>query len=282
MAVLSVLAGTSSAQARAVAIRLSALPERVATADAVVVGKVTGIEEKAVSAESFPGAKDKAEFHIAIVKVQDAVLGTKDLTHVKIGFIKPPQGKPIIRPGGYRPPQPMVDQEGCFFLTKHPTETFYLLQGFNSIINKTGNDNFAKEMERVKECAKLMADPKAGLKAKDADSRALTAAMLVLRYTMPQAGQTKREDIGAEESKQILTALAGGDWTKTYSLTELPPSYAFGRLTHTEKDGWNWKPAPGDQPTAYQDAAKAWLKDNAGTYRIQRFVSDKKDEKKDK
>ncbi len=244
-ALLAVLAGSSAAQARALAIRLSPIPERVATAAAVVVGKVTGIEDKPVSAEAFPGAKEKSEFNVAIVKVQDDLLGAKGLTHIKIGFIKPPEGKPIIRPGGYRPPQPQVDQEGCFFLTKHPTESFYLLQGFNSVINKTGNGNFAKEMERVKECAKLMADPKAGLKAKDADARALTAAMLVVRYSTPQPGQTKREAIGAEESKQILMALADGDWTKKFSLADLPPSAAFGRLALTEKDGWTWKPAPG-------------------------------------
>src|SRR5690242_3713642 len=67
------------------AIRLVPLPERVATADAVVAGKVTGIEDKTVSAEPAPGVKDKVEYQIAVIKVEDAVLGIKNLTHVKVG-----------------------------------------------------------------------------------------------------------------------------------------------------------------------------------------------------
>ena len=50
--VLSLFAVPSFAQqSKAVMIRLSPLPERVATADAVAVGKVTAIEDKTVSAE---------------------------------------------------------------------------------------------------------------------------------------------------------------------------------------------------------------------------------------
>src|SRR5689334_12467543 len=55
------LAGSAST-ARAIAIRLSPLPERVALADAVVVGKVTVIEDKTISVEPFPGTKDKVEY----------------------------------------------------------------------------------------------------------------------------------------------------------------------------------------------------------------------------
>src|SRR4051812_11848327 len=82
---VSLLFSTASAKARAIAIRLSPLPERVATADAVVVGKVTGIEDKTVTATSFPGTKDKVEYHVAVVKIADGLMGTKGLTHIKIG-----------------------------------------------------------------------------------------------------------------------------------------------------------------------------------------------------
>src|SRR5262245_35094690 len=111
------------------AIRLVPLPERVATADAVVAGKVTGIEDKTVSAEPAPGVKDKVEYQIAVIKIEDALVGIKNLTHVKVGTAKPPEGKPQIRPGGYGPPKLTVDQEGVFFLQKHPTESFYVLAG---------------------------------------------------------------------------------------------------------------------------------------------------------
>src|SRR6516164_1077359 len=109
---LSLLPTTSFAQgATSRAIRFSPLPERVATADAVVIGKVTAIEDKTVSAEPFPGAKEKAEFQVAVVKIETGVLGTKKLTHIKVGTIKPPEGRPVIRPGGYGPPKVSVDQE---------------------------------------------------------------------------------------------------------------------------------------------------------------------------
>jgi hypothetical protein len=273
------LAQPASSGARA--IRFSPLPERVATADAVVAGKVTGIEDKTVSAEPAPGAKDKVEYTIAVVKIEDGVIGTKNLTHVKVGTVKPPEGKPIIRPGGYQPPKLTVDQEGVFFLQKHPTESFYVLAGPMSVVNKAGNDNYEKELARVKECAKLLADPKAGLKSKSADDRALTASMLVIRYNTPRAGETKREPIDADESKLILGALAEGDWTKGNDVNDLSPQWGFGRLGLTDKDGWN-AAGPFNTPNAYPEAAKAWLKGHADSYRVQHYVSDKKDEKKDK
>ncbi len=274
---LGLLSNASFAQpVSSKAIRFSPLPERVATADAVVVGKVTGIEDKTVSAEPFAGAKDKVEYQIAVVKIEDGILGTKGLTHVKVGTIKPPEGQRIIRPGGLAPPKLNVDREGIFFLHKHPSESFFVLQGATSVINKANNDNYEKEVARVKECAKLLADPKAGLKSKSADERALTASMLVIRYNTAHAGQTKRESIDADESKLILNALADGDWTKGNDLNDLSPQWGFSRLGLTDKDGWNAR-GPFTAPNDYQDAAKAWLKGHADSYRIQRFVDEKKE-----
>jgi hypothetical protein len=270
------------------AIMFLPLPQRVATADAVVVGKVTGIEDKTVTAEPSPGATNKVEYTIAVVKIEDSILGTKNLTHVKVGTVKPPEGKPIIRPGGYLPPKLTVDQEGVFFLQKHPTESFYVLQNAQSVINKANNDNYDKELARVKECAKLLADPKAGLKSKSADDRALTAGMLVIRYATPHPGETRREDIDADERKLILNALGDAEWNPKQEPNtaqfNLSPQVAFARLGVTEKDGWSWKPTPGVPvgPNDYQNAAKAWLKSHADSYRVQRYVSDKKDQKKDK
>jgi hypothetical protein len=283
LAALLFLATAAVAYPVSFAIRFSPLPERVATADAVVVGKVTGIEDKTVSAEPSPGAT-KVEYEVAVVKVEDALLGGKGLTHIKVGMVKPPAGRPIIRPGGYAPPKLNVDQEGVLFLSKHPTESFYILQGAQGFINKANNDNYEKELATVKQCAKLLADPKAGLNSKKAEERALTASMLVIRYNTPHPGETKREPISAEESKLILNGLADGDWTKANDVYDLSPQWGFNRLGVTEKDGWTWRPTPGIPVGANDqaDAAKAWLKSHADTYRVQRYVSDKKDDKKDK
>ena len=199
-----------------------------------------------------------------------ACSGTKGLTHVKVGTVKAPEGRPIIRPGGYAPPKLTVDQEGVFFLQKHPSESFYVLQGAMSVINKANNDNYEKEAARVKECAKLLADPKAALKSKDADDARPDRQPCSSSATTPRTGQTKREAIDADESKQILTALAEADWTKGNDVNGLSPQWGFGRLGLTDKDGWN-AAGPFTAPNSYQDAAKAWLKGHADTYRVQKL-----------
>src|SRR5262249_13591768 len=147
-AALSLIVTASSAQVpgqvqdKRIAIRLLPVPERVAQSDVVVVGKVTSIEDKAVSA-TLPGTDQKADYTIAVVKVGDRLFGTKDDTHVKVGFNKPAAGGGRPRPGGFGPPQLAVDQEAVFFLQKHPTESFYVMGfGPNSLVNKAGNDNF--------------------------------------------------------------------------------------------------------------------------------------------
>jgi hypothetical protein len=148
---------------------------------------------------------------------------------------------------------------------------------------KKDNPNFDKEVDEAKRCAKLLADPMASLKAKEAGDRGLTAMMLVARYRIrrPGAGEPKTEEVSAEESKLILQGLSDADWGPIPAgPTGFPmsPLQSFFQLGLTEKDGWKSPQAPKDWP----DAAKKWLKDNADKYRVQKFVADKKDEKKDK
>ena len=263
------------------------IPLRVAVSDAVVVGKVTGFGDKLVNAKSIYGDA-KVDYQIAIVQVQDAILGVKEAKEIKVGFLPPPPPPPPPVPG-----RPFVlvkqhpgftltlDQEACLFLVKHPTEDFYVGVNYYDFINKKDNLAFDKNLDEVKRAAKLLGDPAAGFKAKEADDHFLTAALLILRYkTRTLGGAGKTELIDAEQSKQILQALADADWAPKapvpgvigYALT---PQVAFFRLGLTEKDGWK-------QPQDVKqiaDAAKAWLKDNADKYRIERFVAEKKDDK---
>jgi hypothetical protein len=268
--------------AAAMMIAPAPIPQRVAQADAVVVGKVTAIEDKLVEATQVPGAKDKVEYHVAVIKIKDDLLGAKDLTHVRVGYIVPKEvpaapGGPIRLPIRRYPTVKFeVDQEVCAFLKKHHEGNFYVAQAYFDVIDKKA-PNFEKDVEQAKKCAKLLADPKASLKAKDADTRTLTAAMLVARYRGWRGPNAKTEPIDADQSQLILTALAEADWAKPFAPNTMAPQTAFNQLGLTDKDGWSWKSAPGQPPTAFQDAAKAWLKDNAATYRIQQFVTEKKD-----
>jgi hypothetical protein len=263
---------------------------RVALSDAVVVGKVTSIEEKAVSAPRFPEDKEGGEYKIAVVKIDDAVLGAKDLTHVKVGFLAPAGGPGRIGPGRYGASL-AKDQEVCVFLKPHFKASFLTVGAYFDVIDKKGNPNFDKEVAEAKRCAKLLADPKASLASKNAEDRYLTAAMLLTRYTTPKESlNPRKEAIDAAESKGILLALAEADWAnQNPTLFQLNPQNLFMQRimpTLTDKDGWDppMITIMGNKQIDFKalpEAAKKWLKDNAGTYRIQRFVEEKKEEKKD-
>ncbi len=284
MAVL--LAAQLAANAQQVArpalvIRPPSTAERVAQADAIVLGKVESIEDKTVEATTVFGGEGKVEYHVAIVKVQDAYLNAKGLTDVKVAFQQAPQ----VRPGGIRPvrgvpPADLTkDQEVCLMLKSHPTESFFVLTNGFMVLDKAADQNWEKDVTDVKHMAKLLQDPDAALKGKDADDRYLTAAMLLVKYRTQIGGSQKTEEIPAAESKLILKALAEVDWTKNDPTLgiNLQPSFVFGRLGLTEKDGWKQEVQP--DPTKLDEARKQWLKEHADTYRIQRFVSEKKEEK---
>jgi hypothetical protein len=280
LALLAGVALLAVVPARAMMIAPQPIPARVAAADVVVVGKVTAIEEKTVAATQFPGAKDKVEYHIAVVKIQDGLLGAKGLTHIKVGFYVPPTPAPGV-PGGPIAIGPRrqlfvkleVDQEGCLLLNKHHDGDFYTI-GYNDLFDKK-SQTYEKDLEQVKKAAKLLADPKAGLESKEASDRLMTAGMLIARYRkfVPNG---KEEPIDADESKLILKTLADADWPKVVNFQDMSAQRAFGQLGLKPEDGWNPQGV-----TDYAAASKAWLKDNADKYRIKKFVAEKKEEKKD-
>ena len=118
-----------------------------------------------------------------------------------------------------------------------------------------------------------------GLKTKTADDRFQAAALLLQHYRTVQPGG-KLEPIAADESKLILEAIADGNWNvrpifRPGRAVQPTPQTVFFMLGLQAKDGWV-------QPKNFQEfpeAAKKWLKDNAGSYRIQRFVAQKTAEK---
>jgi hypothetical protein len=269
----------ASAHAVAIAIMAMPTPDRVATAEIVIVGKVTAIEDKTVMAPRFPGDANKAEYKIALVQITDALKAPKGLTTVRLGYVPTPvvvPGPGPIRRPINRFPQftPTVGQEVCLLLTKHADADFHIVNtNFDAIDKKAVN--FDKEVALIKRCLKLLDDPNASLKAKDAQDRLLTAAMLLAKYGRPTiviAGQNpKTEPIAAEQSKLILEALASADWSKRDEVTQLSPQMLLGRLNLTAKDGWT-PPAFKDYQKEFPAYAQRWLKDHAETYRIQRFV----------
>jgi hypothetical protein len=284
LASTALLAVVTSAQAMRIA--PPSLPQRVATSEMVVIGKVVGFEDKTVEAARFPGDMEKGRYMVAIVKVDEGLLGAKDIKEVRVGFIPPvvtpptPQPGPgVVRPGIRRAPQVQLfkDQEVCLFLAKHPEGGFYYAPAYYDVIQKKDNANFDKDAAEIRRCTGLLGDPKAGLEAKDPQDRFLTAGMLVLSYrsvrpfTAP--GVRQQEPIDAAQSKAILKVLAAADWTTTNQpIFRFTPQTVFSNLGLTETDGWK----PPQDFKQFPDEAKKWLNANADSYRIQRFVSSEK------
>jgi hypothetical protein len=115
------------------------------------------------------------------------------------------------------------------------------------------------------------------LKSKEASDRLLAAHLLILRYNYtPQrfyGAFVKAEPIDAEESKLIMQTLAEPDWSRDDPETRATP-HAIGWLNlSASKAG---RPLP---PHLKPEEFKKWVKDSAGTYRIQKLVPVKPAEK---
>ena len=267
----------SGADARRIAI--TPIPHRIAMADVVVIGKVGKVEEKNVSAIPSVGVKDKVEFQVVALKIDSSLVGLKDVKEIRVGYL--PAGTNVPgRPGrGGFNFVPMTDQEGVFFLNRHPEENFYVAADMFPFLDKKTN-TYEKDLDLVKSCAKMLADPTASLKAKDEKDRLMTVALLLTRYRTPKDGQSKTEAIDAAESKLILQAIADADWNAKQDPNQpfaylFTPQSLFFRLGLTDKDGFG-PIKPNATPAEIQEMAKNWLKDNIDKYRIQRYVAEKK------
>lgn len=268
LAGLALVAMALQAQAGTLPADALPLPNRVATADIVIVGKVTAIEDKTTLVAPFPGAKNKTEYKVAVVSVSDALLAPKGTKSIRLGFVP-------IRAGVFVSPPPFqasVGQEGCFFLSKHADADIYVASGQLIFIDNKG-DTFDKDLALIKRCTRILNDPNAALKGKDADDRFLAAGMLVAQYRTRKSPNAKTEPIDAEQSKLILQALAAADWTPSTDHMRLSPLMVLYRLPLTAKDGWA---PPGTDAKAIAAYAPQWLNEHAGTYRIERFAAEKK------
>src|ERR1043166_3493275 len=110
-ATLIVLAGSVS-MARALVIAPPAGPARVINADAVIVGKVVGLEPQDVMVMN-------VTYRVAIVKVDQALKG-KEAKQVRIAFIPPPANPPKFKIGGGRGGVQLAEgNAGLMILKKH-------------------------------------------------------------------------------------------------------------------------------------------------------------------
>jgi hypothetical protein len=216
------------------------LAQKMIAADAVVKGTVTSIEKETVELEQYPNGP-KVAHCVAIIKLETALIGGKNVTHIKVVFPKPgeqptgdntdPPGavaRPIARPipgigrGGFGPISLTEKQEGLFFLSKHPSsDLYYQINAGHRPLSAT-DENYQAELAEVIVAATAFADPLKALAAEKIEDRVQSALMLAFRYrSYPvnnQTGVIEEVEIPAEESKLILKVLLDADWAKTDAL----------------------------------------------------------------
>lgn len=296
-----------SAVAKALMIAAAPKPAALAgQADVVVIGKVVEVEKDAVEASPYKGAQkgEKMSYKIAVVKIDEAIIGGKGLTQFRVGFPEgatpggkpatadlPPAGGPVrIRPVG-RGPAPVAltaGTEGVFFLTPHHDGEFYILayNGMGAPLNKK-DENYKKELEAIKKVAKTIEDPVSALKVKDLDDRFNAALLILQRYNTNRSGGNTREAIPAEENKLIVALMQELPWTPSNVKPRLgsdpaPPSRSqLWYMINPAEQGFK-QPArtpvkPGqprpDFNKVMDEATAAFLKENADKIKIKRFAN---------
>jgi hypothetical protein len=201
---------------------------------------------------------------VAVVQVEERLFGSTVTREIRVAFT-PPAGR-----GGGIPL--LAKQEGILFLTKAPSaKGMYVMPNYYDFIDKSGNDEFKSQVDMLRRDGKLLSDPLSSLKSKDADARLATTLMLLNRYGTSVPGM-KLEAIPAEESKMLMSNLAEANWAINNPRLgyQLSPRAMFARLGATAADGWT---APAAEK--FEEAAKAWLKENAGKFKIQGYIRPK-------
>ena len=255
--------------------------QKAMQADVVVVGKVTGIDKETVDLEPFPG-QPKVPHTVANIKIETALFGVKNVTHVKLAYVKQGEGgqpgggsggpgfpggkRPF--PGRFQPFTPAVDQEGVFFLKKHPTsDKHYVVDmGHNPVLSSDAT--YKDELEKVKGIATTFADPLKALKAEKEEERLANALTLAQKYrTAPQnnpSGVLAETPVPAEETKLLLKVLADADWVKQADAPRLadalglmPGNFGLPRVAAGD----------GEEPlAARQKAFQAWAGKHADKF----------------
>jgi hypothetical protein len=251
--------------------------EKLVHSDLVAVGKVTAFEKDTVDAPPYPGATDKLAYTIAVVKIENGLVGANDITHVKIGFIPFAEGaRRRLWRRGYSPVNLTKDMEALFYLQKHHSADFYTI-GLLMVPTDTKDENYKAELETVKKGAAVIADPMKALNAEKADDRMFAAAVMVTKYrSYPENGaEVESAKVGADESKLILKAIAEGDWKKDQDGIAPHPYHAFSMLGLNKTSGFKFPQVkPGeDFITKSKETYIAWLAGAGKDYQITKLVA---------
>ncbi len=245
--------------------------QQLVQSDAAVLGKVTGIEKELAEVKAHPDAKETTAYTVAIVKVETAILGIKNTTHLKVGFIR--RAEPAREDFLEDDRNLNLDEGGEYLLIlqKHPVGGFYTYT-YSTPPQKLPAEAAVAE---VKLAAGAIADPMKALKAEKAQDRALAAVVLLMHYRQAASrGATERVALDADENAAILKAIAEGDYTVAITgYTTLTSSYQL--LGLSANDGWKHPIAkPGENHNlVMQKAFQEWLAGPGAKFRFQKSVA---------
>jgi hypothetical protein len=262
-------------------------PNRLASTDAVFVGRVVALEPMDIEAAPAKG-QPKVAYRIAVIQVTESIRGLKkDAQTVRVGFIVSNNGQPgvvgnvqvqiqggLVRRQVIQNMNLQVGQDGLFFLAKHADESFFLAPNYQTFVNRQSNPSFDNDVKSAKEVCKILDNPVAALKSQNKDERYAAAAVLVSKYRSNSTGlPMKQEAIRAEESKLILKAMAEGDWSVGRFNATIPTPYElFLQLGITANDGYKLVNVRNQQDI--MQAMQKWLTDNTDKYQVKKLVAD--------
>jgi hypothetical protein len=276
---LTANASTQRTSASPVYVRTGGVVSLVSRAEIVLIGKVIEIEPDQVEATIKVGAKNvKTPYKVAVVNVDEPLLGAAGLTRVRVGFPLKVEigdwntlGMPLT-----------IGMEGSFSLDRHPSADFYILTVVP--LDKKEKD-FERDMERLRKLIKAISDPVSGLKAKELKDRFRAARVLLERNLMPH-GSDRREPIPDEENKLIIAVLSELPWNPKDGAMfgpdrELAPCrrvlwYTINPGEFGFKEPERPTRQAGDPPPDFnkqmEEATSKFLKENADKIKLKRFV----------
>jgi hypothetical protein len=284
------------AHAKALIVAMPSQPvQQTALADVVIIGKVIELEKDPVEAAPYAGApkNQKVPYKIAVIKIEDSLLGGTGLTQLRVGFIENEGGRsfapaPALQGGAVARIRPIgrggvinltVDQQGCFFLAQHPEADFYILSPNGMPLDKKAK-NYDTSLAQVKKAAEAIEDPKKALQSKEKADREMAAVALLNHYrARPMRGRFVEEDIPAEESKLILEAIQELPWQNTSGDPNQPTRGAIWHYLQTERYGFKnpqikaQAGVPLDANKIWEEATSKFLKENVDKVRIKKMVA---------
>ncbi|WP_157368892.1 hypothetical protein [Zavarzinella formosa] len=260
-------------------------------AGVIVLGKVAEIEKDTVWVAPYRGAgkEQNVAYKIAVLKIEDPLVGARGLTQLRVGFLadSPAHVDPAlprtavgVRRGNMAGSVALTaEMDGLFMLVPHQTGDFYVIVINGDPLLKK-DLNYAKDSEAVKKIAAAIDDPVTALKSKNKDDRAMAAQTLLIRHqTRPLSAKVTDEDISPEENKLILQVIAELPWTPEGSDNSKPSRSGLWKYLHTEELGFV-PPVFNSKNQAefnkqWEEATKTFLSENAGKIKIKKLVAGK-------